>query len=359
MGVSRDITKQKKAEEKVNYLTFHDSLTGLYNRNYFNKELERYDTERQLPVSIIIGDVNGLKITNDAFGHQKGDELLVNIADILKKCCRQEDLIARWGGDEFVILLPKTNKNQVKLIVERIEERISNLKADPIKVSITIGYATKNKKDKNINELFKKAEDWMYKRKLVESKNAHINIITSLKHTLYESSHENYEHCQRLKDLSIKLGKHLGLSDSDLTDLELLAELHDLGKVAIPKNILEKEGKLTTDERKELNKHPEIGYQIAKSSLGINNIAEYLLHHHESWDGTGYPHNLKGEEIPYLSRIISVVNEFDKMTNYHPHMKSVSKEEAIEILRDKAGTKFDPNIVDVFINKVLYEEKVK
>lgn len=151
----------------------------------------------------------------------------------------------------------------------------------------------------------------------------------------------------------------VGLSESDLTDLELLAELHDLGKVAIPENILEKEGELTTDEREELNKHSEIGYQIAKSSLGINNIAEYILYHHESWDGTGYPHNLKGEEIPYLSRIISVVNEFDKMTNYHPHMKSVSKEEAIEMLKAKACIKFDPNIVDVFINKVLfYEEEI-
>ncbi|MFW6282360.1 MAG: diguanylate cyclase domain-containing protein [bacterium] len=341
----------------MEYLNFHDSLTGLYNRTYFEEEMQRLDTKRQLPLSIIIGDVNGLKIVNDAFGHQKGDKLLKKTADILKKCCRDEDIIARWGGDEFVILLPQTSKGEVKTIYQRIKKEINNKKTETVKLSITFGYATKTKENEDINTVFKNAEDWMYRRKLTESKNVHADIIATLKQTLYQSSHENYEHCQRLKNMAIELGKCLGLSDSKLTDLELLAELHDLGKVAISNDILEKEKDLTSEERKRLNKHVEIGYQIAKSAPQLNHLGETLLYHHENWDGTGYPHQLKGEDIPYLSRILKVVNEYDKMRNYHPHVETVSKEKAIKKMKEEAGSMFDPEIVDIFINQVL-EEKI-
>ena len=358
IGVSRDITQKKEIEDQIEYLSFHDSLTGLYNRGYFEEEMQRLDTERQLPLSLIIGDVNGLKIVNDAFGHQKGDELLKRTANILKKCCRDEDIVARWGGDEFVILLPQTSKDEIKTIYQRIKKEIKNIETETVKLSITFGYTTKTKENEDINTVFKKAEDWMYRRKLVESKNVHANIIDSLKQTLHESSHENFEHCQRLKNMAFKLGKSLGLLDSKLTDLELLAELHDIGKVAISNEILEKEEDLTTEERQRLNKHSEIGYQIAKSSPQLNHIAEALLHHHENWDGTGYPHQLKGEEIPYLSRILKVVNEYDKMRNYHPNVETVSKEKAIKKIKAGSGSKFSPEIVEAFINQVL-DEKIK
>ncbi|MFW5988364.1 MAG: diguanylate cyclase domain-containing protein [bacterium] len=355
-GMNRDITERKKAEKEIEYKSFHDELTDLYNRSYFEEELKRYDTERQLPLSIIMGDVNGLKLVNDAFGHQEGDKLLKTIADILKSCCRNEDITARWGGDEFVILLPQTTQKEVGKIAKRIKNKIQNTEMDPINPSMALGYATKKEKEEDVDNIFKKAENWMYKKKLTESKNVHGNIINSLKKTLQESAHENYEHCQRIKNRTIELGKCLGLSESKLTDLELLAELHDLGKVAISNDILEKEKDLTTEERQRLNKHPEIGYQIAKSTPQLNHIAEALLHHHENWNGTGYPHQLEGEDIPYLARILKVVNEYDKMINYHPHVETVSKEKAIKKMKEGAGSKFDPEIVEMFINQVLEEK---
>jgi diguanylate cyclase (GGDEF)-like protein/PAS domain S-box-containing protein len=353
VGSSRNITERKQMEEKIKHLSFHDSLTGLYNRTYFNEEMKRYDTERQLPLSIIIGDVNGLKLTNDAFGHQKGDELLIKVAQILKSSCRQEDLIARWGGDEFIILLPRTTEKGAQEICLRIKEACQKSKADPIKPSIALGYGTRKEKTEDLQVILKKAEDRMYKNKLNESKNTHNTIISSLKKTLGETTGETSEHSQRLKGLALKLGRKLNLEGYELKDLALLAELHDLGKVAISKDILQKKGQLGSEELEEIKRHPEIGYKIASSSPELNNIAEGILSHHERWDGTGYPRGLKEKEIPLISRIIAIIDAYDIMTYGSPYKEAISKEEAIKELEKGAGSQFDPLITDIFINQVL------
>ncbi|MFW6409804.1 MAG: diguanylate cyclase domain-containing protein, partial [Halanaerobiales bacterium] len=357
VGVSRDITRHKKNEEKIKHLTFHDSLTGLYNRAYFQQELKRYNTPRQLPLSLIIGDVNGLKLANDAFGHGKGDKLLVKIANIIKNCCRQEDLVARWGGDEFVILLPQTDKKAASKIKERIKNSVQSLSGDPVKPSIALGVAAKNDKNEDIKEVFQRAEKWMYKNKLQESRDIHGKIISSLKKSFFEKTHETDEHCHRLHVLSKKLGRKLGLNDQQLTNLGLLAELHDLGKVGVNEDILKKEETLSEKEKRELQRHPEIGYQIASSSPHLNSVAEDILAHHEHWDGSGYPRELKGKEIPLLARIIAVVDTYDVLTNGRPKCPSCGHREAVDKLRENAGKKYDPDIVEVFITEVLNKEK--
>lgn len=344
-----DIRKRKEAEEKIRYLSYYDKLTGLYNRAFFEEELKRLDTKRQLPLSVIVGDVNGLKLTNDVFGHLVGDQLLIRTADTLEQACRREDVICRWGGDEFAILLPQTNKEAVDKICRRIYSLCEESKEAPINISISLGYAIKENSTQSIIDIIKKAEEQMYRNKLLESKSTRSHIINSLQKSMYERSHETEAHAERMKDLSISLGKGLHLDNDKLNELGLLAILHDIGKMAISDRILEKPGKLTKDEWEKMKRHSEIGYRIAETSPELIHISKYILFHHERWDGTGYPHGLKGDEIPMLCRIISVVDVYDVMTHVRSYKEASSHEEAIEEIVSCSGTQFDPEIVNKFV----------
>lgn len=355
--VFRDVTEEKKKEKEILHISYHDLLTGLYNRAFFEEELKRLDTERQLPMSIIIGDVNGLKITNDVFGHQEGDVILKEISRILVKACRKEDIIARWGGDEFVILLPNTSENVANNICKRIQKSCQGEKDTAVQLSISLGHATKENAQENILQVLKNAEDWMYRHKLLESKSFRSSIIFSLKKTLFEKSNETEEHAERMAKLCIKLGKEMCLYENELDELKLLAMLHDIGKIAIKDSILVKPGKLSPEEWEEIKRHSEIGYRIAQSAPELAQIADYILSHHERWDGSGYPQGIKGLEIPKLSRIISVVDAFDVMMHARIYKQAMSYEDAVAELDRCAGTQFDPEIVDVF-KRILHEESL-
>ena len=351
-GTLQDITERKWADDQIRYLSFHDKLTGLFNRPYFDVELKRLNTERQLPISVIMGDVNGLKLVNDAFGHQEGDKLLARIAVILKESCRKEDVIARLGGDEFAIFLPRTSYKITNGIVERIRTACSQASHDPVQLSIALGAVTKEDPNQDIQEVLKEAEERMYRSKLLESKSVRASIISSLRRTLFEKSHETEEHTHRIQQLALQIGRAFGLSDSELDDLALLATLHDIGKIAIPEGIIIKPGNLSPEEWELIWKHPEIGYRIAGSSPELAPIAEAILAHHEWWDGSGYPRGLKGEEIPLISRIISIVDAYDVMTHGRPYKEAVRPEESLEELQGKAGTQFDPSLTAMFTKMV-------
>jgi len=347
--VFRDVTEAKRKQDEIEYLTYHDKLTGLFNRTYFEKKLEKIEASGVFPTSIIIGDVNGLKITNDIFGHGEGDELLKAIARILEKSCRKNDIIARWGGDEFSVILPETDYETARRICERIKKICETYKDLNIQPSIALGLDTKENNTQKLKDVVKKAEDRMYRNKLLESKSKKSGTVLSLQRTLFEKSYETEEHALRIIELSQKLGRMLGLHENELDDLKLLAGLHDIGKVAISDTILTKAGKLSDEEWEEMKKHCEIGYRIANSALEISHVSEYILCHHERWDGTGYPQGRKGEEIPLLSRIISVVDAYDVMTNVRIYKDKMSKKEALEEIRRCAGTQFDPHIAETFI----------
>ncbi|MEI6579446.1 MAG: PAS domain S-box protein, partial [Eubacteriales bacterium] len=357
IGVSRDITDRKQKEEEIVYLNYHDILTGLYNRTFFDKERQRLESEEQLPMSFIIGDINGLKIINDAFGHAQGDKLLVETAQILSKCCRAEDIIARTGGDEFCVLLPKTDSNITKIIFDRIKKTCEDYSARTDKVgyftSISLGYSTKTKKEETFDSVYKEAEENMYRRKLLEHKSLHNSLLTSIKSTMLEKSNETEEHAERLADLSKKLGKELGLKDEDLVELELFATLHDVGKLSIDQNVLAKPDTLSEKEWTEIKKHPMVGYRIAQAVTELRHISEYILCHHERWDGKGYPQGLAGEEIPLLARILSVVDAYDAMTQDRTYRKAMTKDEAIAEIKSNSGTQFDANVASIFIERVL------
>jgi diguanylate cyclase (GGDEF)-like protein/PAS domain S-box-containing protein len=349
IGIGTDITERKKAEEKLKYLSFHDRLTGLYNRSYIEEEIARLDKKRQLPLSLAMGDVNALKLINDAFDYKEGDRLLVKIAKILKKCSQEEDILARWGGDEFVILLPKTTEEDAIKLVERVREACERTTDQKIPASISIGVSTKTRKAQNIQDIIKEAEDRMYQRKLIENKSIQSSIISSLEATLWERSHETEEHGRRLKELALKLGRVARLAPSELDELALLSALHDIGKIGIKDSILIKPGKLTKKEWQIMKGHSEIGYKIAQSSPQLLKIADGILYHHEWWDGTGYPHGLTGENIPVISRILAIADAYDVMTNNRVYKKAVTKKEAIKELKRYSGTQFDPRLVEKFI----------
>lgn len=356
-GIGVDITERKKKEAEILFLSYHDQLTGLYNRSFFVKERKLLDTERQLPLSVIIGDINGLKLLNDAFGHAEGDKLLVEMAKLLKSCCREEDILARTGGDEFSILLPKTDSNGAQLIVKRIkkacEEYINKTDKGVYYASISLGHATKYKVEEPFAKIFKDAEEFMYRRKLLEHKSLHNSILSSIKTTMFEKSNETEEHAERLAKVSRKLGQALGLSEEELVELELSCTLHDIGKIAIDDTILKKPGKLTNSEWHEIKRHPEVGFRIAQASPELKHISEYILCHHERWDGKGYPQGLEGENIPLISRILALVDSYDAMTKDRVYKKAITIEEAVTEIKKNGGTQFDPEIARIFVEKVL------
>ncbi len=348
--VLRDITDRKKAEEQIQYLSYNDKLTGVYNRAYIDKILTDLNQSEQLPLSMIIGDVNGLKLTNDVFGHQEGDRLLVKMADILKKCCRDSDVVARWGGDEFLIILPRTKAEVAAIVCDRINRSCQEAGFDPIELSISLGTATREDMQQNIVEIFSLAEDRMYNQKLVASKQARASIIAGLQKSLHDHSHENEEHIRRLVAMALKIGAFLERNKNELDELALLASLHDIGNIAISRDILQKTDALDSDDWEKIKKHPEIGYRMAQSIPEIAFVAEAILAHHERWDGSGYPQGLSGQQIPLLARIISVVDAFDIMTHETVYKTAVSPDVALAQLRQGSGTQFDPDIVKTFID---------
>lgn len=357
IAISRDITERRKREEENLYLTYHDILTGVYNRTFFEEQRRLLDTEQQMPFSIIVGDINGLKLINDAFGHEEGDKLLVEMAKILRACCRDKDIICRIGGDEFCILLPQTDAQSAKSIVNIIKKKCEDYSNEAGKetyyASISLGYATKLKVEEPFEKVFRVAEEFMYRLKLLEYKSIHSSIISSIKTTMFEKSNETEEHAERLAELSRKLGKALGLDNEELNELELLATLHDIGKIGIDDRILTKPCKLTENEWSEMKKHPEIGYRITSASPELQHISEYILSHHERWDGKGYPQGLSGKNIPLLSRILAIVDSYDAMTQDRVYRKAMTRDAAIEEIMKNAGTQFDPEIARIFIDDVL------
>jgi len=355
--VVRDITERKKVEEKIRYLTFHDSLTGIYNRAYFENELEKYDNLRYLPISVIMGDMNGLKLVNDAFGHDEGDRLLKIAANSLKESCRQADTVARYGGDEFVILLPNTTTQEAEGIIERISNKISQTQFGPIPPSIALGCETKTFIQQDIHLILKHAEDNMYQQKLMSEQSNRSAVISTLERTLIEVSEETELHALRLQTLCDQMCEKMNLPGSLKSELRLLAVLHDIGKVAIPQSILTKASELSLDEWRLIKQHPEVGYRIAQSSPDLAFIAKGILTHHERWDGTGYPRGLKGEDIPLSSRILSIVDAYDVMISGRAYKQKMSNEEAIEEIKRASGTQFDPTLANIFI-EIIINEKV-
>ncbi len=341
-----------KSQKKLRYKTFHDEMTGLYNRRFFEEELARLDSKRQLPLSLVMIDINGLKIINDSLGHKKGDELIIKTANLLKRNTRQEDILARFGGDEFVILLPRTTKEAAREIIKRINLCCQEESDEGLPISLGIGLASKDAPEQDIKEILTAADNKMYQDKLVNSRSQKNKIVQSLLDTLGAKSDETREHALRMTTLAHRLGRKIGISDTSLNRLSLLATLHDIGKTTIPEEILIKPEKLSAEEWQLMQEHPERGYKIVSATEEFAVIAEEVLSHHEKWDGSGYPRGLKKDEIPLLARIIAIVDAFDVMTHNRPYSRAITREAALKEIENCTGSQFDPELAKIFLEVV-------
>lgn len=348
MKVKNAIDFMKRKEETI-FLSYHDKLTGLYNRRYSEDEMFRLDVKENLPISLIMGDVNGLKLTNDAFGHEAGDYLLKRIADIIKESCRANETVSRVGGDEFLILLPKTDRQKAEETIEKIKRQCDLEEEDPVKPSISFGYAVKEVMDQDIMDTYKDAEDRMYNSKLVESKTIKSSILASLVKNLNRRAENEEVHAKRLSQMCDLLGKELELKEEQIQKLKLLSVFHNIGMTVFPAGMDESCYEITLNGNSVPKTHCEIGYRIANSIPDITPIARDILSHHEKWNGTGYPQGLKGEEIPYNARIISVLDYYDGALH---GTNPIGKKDAINFLVANAGIYFDPSVVDAFLKVI-------
>ena len=348
--------KRIETEQEMAYMSLHDRLTGLYNRVYFEEEIQRLNYSRLYPISIISADIDGLKLINDTMGHSTGDDLLRSFAEILKANMRSSDVVSRFGGDEFAAILVSTDRPTAERVIERIRKavaRYNESRSGPF-LSFSMGVATSNNGESSLLDCLKLADDLMYRDKLSRSNSVRSQMVNTLLLTLAEKDHISGGHASRLQEMAIKLGKRMGLNSDQLVDLSLFAQVHDLGKVGIPDRILFKPGKLTEEEWGIMKLHPEKGYRIAVSSPDLSTVADLILRHHERWDGKGYPLGLERTEIPIECRILSIVDAYDAMTNDRPYCKARSHSEALKEIERCAGTQFDPKIVEEFL-KMLQE----
>jgi diguanylate cyclase len=344
-----DITARKEEEKNILYHSYHDTLTGLYNRRYLDEKLEKLDHSNKLPISIIMGDVNGLKQTNDIFGHAAGDVLIQKAAESIKKVCRADDICIRSGGDEFIIILPKTPLQEAEMIAKEIKDSFSKENIKGFSGSISLGCSTKTHHNEDIVGVIDKADEKMYSGKVNDYKGFHENYIEAIMKELYENCPREKEHSERVSELCYQLGRFMNLSESELQRLITAGFYHDIGKIAVNSNILNKKDELTGKEYQMIKRHPVMGYRILNFSDSTLNIAKYVLSHHERWDGEGYPNGLKGEAIPKISRILAIADSYDLMKYGSNYRKSIDSEEIIQELQKNAGTQFDPEIVQKFI----------
>ncbi|MDE6319474.1 MAG: HD domain-containing protein, partial [Lachnospiraceae bacterium] len=340
-----------------NMETERDMLTQLYSKNSFYPEMDKVLAKRVYPVTVVVCNTNGIGLVNDVYGWKKGNELLRQAADLLRENLPQTAILARLADGDMAAAFPEVEQEYAERLFENIKEQYRQANDTGISTDIEYGIAVIRDEAKSLDEALKEAGDSMSTKKLMNQSSQKSSLLDSLTQTLTESDYETEEHVERTREMAIRLGRAMRLSDGDLGKLALLAVLHDIGKIAIPHAILLKPGKLTAEEWEVMKTHTEKGYRIASASKELQPIGQYILHHHERWDGGGYPGGLAGEEIPLLSRIITIVDSHDVMVHDRPYHKAMNEEDAEAELRRCAGTQFDPQLVEAFL-EVLKEEQV-
>jgi diguanylate cyclase (GGDEF)-like protein len=310
------------------------------------------DLARSAPVSIILIDIDGLKIVNDTLGHKAGDDLLISAAKIISDSFRQVDIIARIGGDEFCIILPGVDHKAALAKKNRISKSIGayNGGNPAVTLNMSVGVATsRDAPGESVYDIYQRADENMYEYKLIQAESQKSKVIDILLSALSERDFVAQGHAERLSIMAELIAEKIHLPDDQTKNLVLLAKVHDMGKVGIPDKILFKPRKLSEEEFEKMKEHAQIGYNLACRSKALFHISDLIRHHHEFWDGNGYTEGLKGDEIPLECRIFSILDAYDAMTNTRPYRKGISKRRAIKELQRCSGSQFDPQLVNEFV----------
>jgi diguanylate cyclase (GGDEF)-like protein/PAS domain S-box-containing protein len=355
-GIVLDISDQKEKDRQIAHLRKHDFLTGLYNRSFLEQERQRLDQGEYWPLSVVICDIDGLRVINDAYGQDEGDYLIIKTGQLIQNRLRDTDVLAHTGGGEFIVLLPRTDGQAAYDVVSDVESSIDSYNRTNERslytISVSIGYSTKEGPAQDMQAVVNEAHEHLRRRKMLNQNSSHSAIVASIMAALYAKSQETEEHGQRLGRLSTMIGRELDLGQSDLDALELLSKLHDIGKIGIDDYILNKPSHLSEEEWAIMKQHPEIGHRIAMTSPQLRHIAPYILYHHERWDGGGYPMGLRDKEIPLIARILAVADAFDAMTQDRVYRKALPLDDALTEIERNAGTQFDPEIAELFVGLI-------
>lgn len=353
--VFHDVTSSRQTFFELEHSMLFDPVTGFYNKQSFYTQIPQWNDPQYWPVSIAVYNVDGMTALNEAYGSAYGDRVMHQVAWYIRRRVGENVFCAKIDNGDIVIVLERTSNADAGSIMEGVKTEILDF-YERMPVSVEYGIATKSDEDATVEKTLQDAKASMQNKKMLKEKSASSSIVDSLKQTLCESDYQTEEHVERTREMASRLGREMGLTDAVIGRLELLAVLHDIGKVAIPQNIIKKQGKLTPEERKIIEQHTVKGYRIAKSSPELGEIADGILSHHEKWDGTGYPNGLKGEEIPLIARVISAVDSHDVMVHDRPYHKAMPEKDAIAELKRCSGTQFDPNVVENFIKLLEREE---
>lgn len=321
-----------------------DMLTGFQKWDSFQRLAMEEVDHFTFPVGVAICDINGLSVINSTRGNQVGDQRINTLAGIMRKNFPERTYYVRDIDAHLIALCSHSNEEEMAACAEKVKEQFDG------SIQYAVGVAADE--GQSIVAAIIDAATAMKTKKLVDSESLHSDMLTSLIRALEECDSDTEQHVRRTQEMGAELGRRIELSDIQQSKLALLCLLHDIGKVGVPMEILNKPGKLTDEEWKIMRSHVEKGYEIAMSNTELRQIAEEIRHHHERWDGNGYPDGLSRESIPVLSRVISVVDAFDAMINDRPYRKGMPIPKAIEELKSCAGSQFDPYIVSEFIRLV-------
>jgi len=350
--------KLSSKSEAVQNASIYDNLTKLYNRKFFDNLLSRINHDLLMPVSIVVLDINGLGQLNTMEGYNAGDELLEKTSEILHRVCIDTDVVARTGSSEFTILMTATKESEAYGTARNIRRQFANLENSEL--TLSIGVAEMHANENSIFTVLEAARKNLVLEKMLDVNSNSNSIISMMMITLNAYSGETVEHSNRMREMAVSFGRILGMPPSELSRLAVAAQLHDVGKIGIPDSVLNKKEALVEYERELIHRHSELGYNIVKAIPFLNEVAVDILQHHECYDGTGYPHGVRGEEITLNARIINIIDSFDAMTNPSVYTTTKTVEEASNELRRKSDHQYDPHLVNEFIRGIgnhLQEEK--